>query len=409
MYYCEPNFYLEIIQRHRNLNDNIYILRCNTALKEICNIAEKYPIFQNTDTSCETCQNNFNTLLGIAKIPSDHILFTDYETNEINLFRKTMTYNEIANTKYDKYDIGLAIINTISCGLNIYKPDINKYFNIFKKIAKPSIDLYEKTLYIINKYNIKKVYLFNGRIAINKPIVRACQKLSIHFTCLEYSYRQGYFSEYENSYPQDPSLVQKFYHRLKDINISDGHIFYQHQRYGISQNEFIKNMRETQIPYDFDSQKKNIAIYLSTLVEIAGLSEFDSPLIPESNTAVVVAAIAEKFLPSPQYHFYLRCHPNMITGEGSQQLRDIAILEKINYPNITIIWPNSPINSYALMEHCDKILTFGSTVGIEATYYKKPSILIGVSSYCWTGGVYSAESFQHAISLLQTEGLEPKS
>jgi capsule polysaccharide export protein KpsC/LpsZ len=46
-----------------------------------------------------------------------------------------------------------------------------------------------------------------------------------------------------------------------------------------------------------------------------------------------------------------------------------------------VIRPDSPSNTYTLIDHCDAVLTFGSTTGIEATFWGKPSILIGTAMY----------------------------
>ena len=79
--------------------------------------------------------------------------------------------------------------------------------------------------------------------------------------------------------------------------------------------------------------------------------------------------------------FYLRVHPHMKELPSStSQLVDIQALSS-RYSNVCVIWPEENIDTYALIDACEKILTFGSTVGIEATYWGKPSILADYAKF----------------------------
>jgi hypothetical protein len=53
------------------------------------------------------------------------------------------------------------------------------------------------------------------------------------------------------------------------------------------------------------------------------------------------------------------------------------------------------------------VLTFGSTVGIEAVFWGTPSIHAGVSYYHHLGGTYNASSHEDVIALLKAD-LPPK-
>ena len=72
------------------------------------------------------------------------------------------------------------------------------------------------------------------------------------------------------------------------------------------------------------------------------------------------------------------------------------------YPRAIIIDPDDPISSYTLMMHCELIISFGSTIGIEALYLEKPSILISRSFYEDLGGCIRPKSHGELIQLLIT-------
>ena len=76
-------------------------------------------------------------------------------------------------------------------------------------------------------------------------------------------------------------------------------------------------------------------------------------------------------------------------------------------PNATIIPPESKVSSYDLMEACEKIITFGSSTGLEACYWGKPSILIGHSGYELCGAVYHIKKLEEIIPSIDGD-LSPK-
>ena len=56
--------------------------------------------------------------------------------------------------------------------------------------------------------------------------------------------------------------------------------------------------------------------------------------------------------------------------------------------NINVIEPNSSISSYMMMRRCDKVITYESLTGIEAVYWKKPSIVLEECMKNWIVYMY---------------------
>ena len=81
---------------------------------------------------------------------------------------------------------------------------------------------------------------------------------------------------------------------------------------------------------------------------------------------------------------------------------------KKKYKNLTVIEPDEKIDTYALMEACDKVLSTYSTIGCEATYWGKVSIIAGVAPYDELDCVYQAKSFEDLFRLIDDKALAPK-
>jgi len=66
------------------------------------------------------------------------------------------------------------------------------------------------------------------------------------------------------------------------------------------------------------------------------------------------------------------------------------------------------VDSYDIVSAADVVLTFGSTIGIEAAYYGKPSILLGRAVYEDLGSCYVPSSHDELMKLLSSSGILPK-
>ena len=97
-------------------------------------------------------------------------------------------------------------------------------------------------------------------------------------------------------------------------------------------------------------------------------------------------------------------HPNL-RGLDNTQTKGVKELAD-KYKNLIVISPESDIDSYALLDKCDKVIVFGSTIGIEASFWNKPVILIGRAEYEDLNACYIPQDYSEIISLI-TDKLEP--
>ncbi len=59
--------------------------------------------------------------------------------------------------------------------------------------------------------------------------------------------------------------------------------------------------------------------------------------------------------------------------------------------------------TYRLMRSCEKVLTFGSTTGIEAVYWGRPSVLAGMSYYREMDATYNPNTHDELVQLLRAD------
>ena len=94
-----------------------------------------------------------------------------------------------------------------------------------------------------------------------------------------------------------------------------------------------------------------------------------------------------------EYKLVIRLHPNLASKPKRDQLewRDLLASE-----NVMVIGPSEPISSYALIQRSRAVITFGSTIGIEAAYMNKPVMVLADCKYDELGFAYKPTDWDSA-------------
>jgi CDP-glycerol glycerophosphotransferase (TagB/SpsB family) len=138
---------------------------------------------------------------------------------------------------------------------------------------------------------------------------------------------------------------------------------------------FTKRQTKGKLP-KLSANKKLISCFLSSFDELilAGYSSKDSNL----NQNNALRSISEEVAKRSNWQLVIRCHPNMLTRPQSEQDYWRGLLKSIN---ALVVLPHEDIDTYSLIEKSDLVLTFGSTVAVEALALNIPSLVIGRSLY----------------------------
>jgi hypothetical protein len=256
-----------------------------------------------------------------------------------------------------------------------------------------------------------RVYVFNGRFATCYPIVLACRARGIDFYTHERGASTQHYVVRKNTLPHDYDLIYQELVALWGDGGTEKERFaaewYEARRRGaeISTVSFTKTQRKGLLPDGFHPGRRNVAVFNSTVEEYDAIVQAEFLYRDE---VVGLARIAEAMQAHPEVRLYLRVHPNLrgIPREQNYQLREYAKLQR--FPNVTVIWPESDIDTYALMEQSTLVLTFGSTMGAESAFWGKPSILAGRAPYERTGCCHLPESHDDLVRTLASDTPAPK-
>lgn len=388
---------MEVAAKVMEEGHEVFFLICEADLKTC---------FINPDHKkyiCYACQSKIKNGLEMLNVPKERILqLSQFKNDNLSYEYSFSSINELKQFKYQGSDIGYAVASSIISSTRDHQPDTNKHKAEIKRGLITAIMVHEKGEQVLNTIKPDIVIMFNGRFLEYRPLMRLCEKRNVDFYTHE---RGGQVDRYmlrENSTPHSIVFVKEEIERLwlngSEDKYNIGKNFFLDRRNKVVQSwsVFTNDQEIGTLPAGFDKSKRNIGIFNSSMDEYEGIPDFINLLYENDNFGI--EKICQSFINNEYYHFYLRVHPNLKGLDNTQNKAIMNLGAKFN--NLTIIHADENIDTYALMEAVDLVITFGSTIGIEAVFWNKPSLLLGRAVYEDLDGVLRASDHEGVIRVI---------
>lgn len=395
---------IEIILNHQEKGDKIVQLVCNKELPA----CDTNPYFH--PEACEKCVSKrkmgYSLINKNIEIKSFFNL-TEADKKRITEIPKVFTnVADLQKLKIDNFEIGYAISSSI---ISMYRdPNPILGSNLIERYITSSLGVYFSLINYLKSNKTDIVYIFNGRLAQTRAVLRACNLLGVKCLIHERGNSQNYYSLFENTsihnIKNTQKLIKETWEKADPFNKEAiAEKWYQTRIGGKMENwySFLEDQIHT-LPEGWDPNKINILICNSSEDEFASLGEeWKNPFYANQTEGILKMVTDGAELSN--VHFYLRIHPHLIKVNNE----NVKFLHELSFKNLTVIPAVSKISTYHLVKHASKIITFGSTIGIEATYLGKPSILAGKCLYSDLDVAYVPINHQHLIQLIKEE-ITPK-
>jgi len=402
---------LELIIQHLEAGDEVWFLGCSRDFKA-CDINPTH-----IPNVCRDCRDRKREGLQLIRkygevnhLTHDSFLSAGEKAELSQLYR----FNDIGELKQlsfeDFYDIGYAVASSI---ISIYRdpsPNTLELRDLINRYLYSSKLVYKTMDRVLAKVKPDRVYAHNGRYALIRPALRACEKHGIDIFLTEVGSDLTKYYYTKNKLLQDISFFQKcifdFWNdsvESEDEKRKKAHSFYSLTKEGISKSwhSFTADQK-LRLPVQWDGEKKNIVFFTTSEDEFAAIGDnYIPPLYQLQEHGI--ERIARDLEGSDKLQIWIRLHPNL--KHAPEKL--IAPYKAINSPLVKLIMPEEDVSSYLLMEKADKVFSFGSTMGIEAAYWGKVSVLLGPCAYRGMGSVYEPKSHKEAVQLALDENLKP--
>ena len=369
-----------------DLNNKVIFITCR---------GELLPCNNNLNSSklrcleCITHSKYFENKYAHPQISFINLAKFSKKNTRINHNFNYTSLEDIKKIKYKSIPIGLGIVSS--------------YVSITRNI-NPKINIYNKTLldkliitsqYIVDSFSSifeivdpNEVVLFNGRFSGLRDVFESALKKDIKVITIEYLLTKDNLNAskllFENALPHDvdyntkqinnlwsnkgiknkEEIASKFFVRRKDGQFSGDKVF-------------ITGQNKDLLPMKWDKSKRNFVIFNSSEDEYFSIGgDWDTVRVFESQK-IGIEYIINKLASLNNINIYIRIHPNL-KNNTFDYVKDLM---KFNKKNVFIIEADSNISSYKLMESSEKCIVFGSTMGVEATYWNKPVINLANSLY----------------------------
>ena len=170
---------LEIAQQHLDRGDSVEFLFCDGFIP-ICEINIKKKL--DTCLYCIGRRNSGISLLKGKVVKKSLIQFTKFQ--DIQKVKNLKTHfdslEDLKNYKLENFDIGQSVYSSIADIRREHLPNINDYKSEIKKFTKSAGKVYFCMKNFIEKRKPDLVYIFNGRHALERPVIEACRKFNIN-------------------------------------------------------------------------------------------------------------------------------------------------------------------------------------------------------------------------------------
>ncbi|MEZ0184338.1 hypothetical protein AB9T89_19000 [Flavobacterium oncorhynchi] len=398
---------LEILLKHVNQGDEIFLLRSN---KELVSTQTNY---LTPDFAYYHYCKVYEKTLKILKSQGGKVHSVEY-FNDINI--SDVNFNSIQELKKFEFkgtNIGIGVASSIISLYRDHLLDLKKYYKKILKEIKIAASVVS-TLEITSKeIDPDLVYVFNGRMSSYSPVIQYCKKKQIKFKVFEFTSRYDKYHILNGAIPHDVAYreleMKNTWNKNHDLEAKTkiSKNFFESQRKGISlmEGSFITNQIENQIPF-LDKNKEIITFFNSSIDEFASVPGWENYIYVYDDETEAIWDICKKFENDETKQFILRIHPNLKFLNNSQ-VQNLEKLKDLN--NLIIVDPTSSVSSYSLIDASDKIITFGSTIGIEACYFGKPSILLGMSFFDNLDVAYLPATKNDLFEMINNKILKAKS
>jgi len=377
---------LEIIQRHLDQGGAAVVLSCDGELKT-CEPNPEHDLL--VCAMCKSrCRSGMRWLRGAQlKRETFYCLTQDQATIVRGLEEKAWhSVDEVKAFSIDGMDVGLAAFSSVVSSLRDPEPQLEGNRKLFAKNMATAATVY----YSIKNQLTEKVpnvfLIFNGRFSSLRPALRVAQQLGIKSYVHERAGGVDRFSITEDTYPHDLKAlkveIEKVYFESELPDEEKRELafgWFNERRAGVDQSwrSYTKNQERHLLPNGFSPEDVNVVIFNSSEDEFVAIEEWKN--LHYLNQNIAISQLMDDIAGEKRIRIFLRVHPNL-KHVSNAQTKGIKVLAK-KYEDLNLIPADSPVSTYALIDAADVVVSYGSTVGVEAAYSGKLSILMGRAMY----------------------------
>jgi hypothetical protein len=399
---------LELAERHLVAGDKVTLMVCDGDLMA----CEANPTHEAG--RCVRCvgrgREGVSRLSGKAEVVP-LLQLTDKDRQELRDIKTDWsTRDEMNEFAVDNFDAGWAAQSTLASLFMRPDYDVHREHDQIRRTILSSVAVYRSVQNYLGRVPVDRMYVFNGRYATMRAAMRAAESKGVPFFIHERGSSFEKFALYEDHAPHDLDFFQDEVRRAWDradpeLRELIGASFYADRVAGTQSDwhAYASKQETGRLPETWRNGANNVVIYASSSDDLDCLRE----MVQGKTLYETQYEGMEKILASaqdhPDLHFFLRMHPRSANMAESGAQRLMARRQS----NLTFIAADSPISTYAMMRKATRVVSFGSTTGLEATYWGTPSILGYRSYFDKLGSIHVPKTHDEMMQLIVSDRTPP--
>jgi len=410
--YITPHFEteLEIAELHLAAGDAVTLLACHGEL-DACDVNPRH-----RRTICAECISRGQQGAKLLARPL-HVqrAFTRTATVAAELAQIPARFSSLESLKafhLDQFDIGYAALSSLVTLTRDPDVDLVAHADLLHRLLRASWLAYRSVQRHLQEKSVDRLYVFNGRFAPLRAALRACQAVGVPCLVHERGHDLDHYALFRDTLPHDlvsmDRQIREAWDRAGSASRRTGvaRQWYERRARGAETNfkSFVTSQQANRLPDGWDSTKTNIAIFTSSEDEFVAIGDsWRNPLYPRqlSGLSAILASLSDI---RSNLHLYVRMHPNLAEVDN----RQTRAMRQLSAEGLTVIPPEDSVSTYDLMRRADKVVSFGSTAGIEAAYWGTPSILAGPCFYRELGSTYNPATHAELMRLIAARLAPPE-
>jgi hypothetical protein len=271
---------------------------------------------------------------------------------------------------------GGALANELISIVKDRNVDLRKNSKLLKKLARTYFEVFNATEKVLFSIKPNSIYVFNGRF-LRERAVRDCAKkfefktLLFETTRDRFQIRELGFHDRSNNQTVMREVWNSSPLPLKQ-KIEIGSKYFIELR--SKANPFITS--RTILRDQLDLNSKYFAYFSNSDDESVGFWESWKENLGRQIDCV--RELQKIFDNQDHYKLIIRLHPNL-KNKSEREILEWKSLKATQ--NSIVIDQNSQISSYEILDNSVGVISFGSTIGLEAAFKFKPSLLLADSGY----------------------------
>jgi hypothetical protein len=286
---------------------------------------------------------------------------------------------ELKTLHYKGAALGMGAASSLISRTRDSEPSLTVWRRLLVRYLEAAAQTFEQARFLMTRYRPASILIYNGRFACNKAIAEAARLLNIECTYHERGATIDRYEIYEKPVHDLASVhkhILEAWDRAGEDRTQIGRSFFERRRKGdgIGWISYTGTQRAGTLPPRM--HRRRLVYFSSSEDEYAAVGDLVKHRLFASQRHAV-EFLVDWIGRQADTELVVRVHPHLRRKSD----KDRAWWHSLHGPNVILVRAEDPTDSYALALSADLVLTYGSTMGVEATFMGKPVVLLADSAY----------------------------